>query len=84
MKFGVEGRGWTYAIAESFYSTLSVTEGQTVVSGIKIKTYFYTPPHVSGGVLCFHVGRPCVCPSVRPSVRSPYVRPSALHFRSIT
>ena len=28
---------------------------------------FYTPPHVSGGVLCFHVGRPCVCPSVCPS-----------------
>ena len=28
---------------------------------------FYTPPHVSGGVLCFHVGRPCVCPSVRVS-----------------
>ena len=32
---------------------------------------FYTPPHNSGGVLWFHVGRPCVCPSVRP-----YVRPS--------
>ena len=30
---------------------------------------FYTPPHNSGGVLWFHVGRPCVCPSVRPSVR---------------
>ena len=41
---------------------------------------FYTPPHISGGVLCFHVGRPCVC----PSVRSTYVRPSALRFRSIT
>ena len=26
---------------------------------------FYTPPHNSGGVLWFHVGRPCVCPSVR-------------------
>ena len=45
---------------------------------------FYTPPHVSGGVLCFHVGRPCVCPSVRSCVRSPYVRPAALRFRSIT
>ena len=32
--------------------------------------YFYTPPHISGRVLCFHVGRPCVCPSVvRPSIR---------------
>ena len=30
---------------------------------------FYTPPHNSGGVLWFHVGRP-TCPSVvRPSVR---------------
>ena len=36
----------------------------------------YTLPHVSGGVLCFHVGRPCVCPSVCPPVRSTYVRPS--------
>ena len=36
---------------------------------------FYTPPHNSGGVLWFHVGRPCVCLSVRPSV----VRPS-VHF----
>ena len=33
---------------------------------------YYTPPQVSGGVLCFHVGCPCVC----PSVRSLYVRPS--------
>ena len=24
---------------------------------------FYTPPHDSGGVLWFHVGRLCVCPS---------------------
>ena len=23
---------------------------------------FYTPPHFSGGVLCFQVGRPSVCP----------------------
>ena len=27
---------------------------------------FYTPSHNSGGVLWFHVGRQCVCPSVRP------------------
>ena len=29
---------------------------------------FYTPPHNSGRVLWFHIGHPCVCPSVRPSV----------------
>ena len=33
---------------------------------------FYTPPHNSGGVLWFHIGRPCVCPSVHRT----YVRPS--------
>ena len=33
---------------------------------------YYTPPQVSDGVLCFHVGCPCVC----PSVRSLYVRTS--------
>ena len=36
--------------------------------------YFYTPPHNSGGILWFHVGRPCVCPSVRPSVSRTSVR----------
>ena len=41
---------------------------------------FYTPPHDSGGVLWFHVGRPCVSPSVRQS----YVRPSVFRFRMIT
>ena len=41
---------------------------------------FYTPPHNSGGVLWFHVGCPCVCPSVvRPSVH-----PSVFRFRMIT
>ena len=34
--------------------------------------FFYTPPHVSYGVLCFHVGRPCVC----SYVHNTYVRPS--------
>ena len=29
---------------------------------------FYTQPHDSGWVLWFHVGRPCVCPSVLFSV----------------
>ena len=30
---------------------------------------FYTPPHNSGGVLRFHVGRPCIRPlSICPSV----------------
>ena len=38
---------------------------------------FYTLLHVSGGVLCFHVGRPCV---LRPSVVSTSVRP---HFVSV-
>ena len=44
---------------------------------------YYTPPQVSGGVLCFHVGCPCVCPSVHPSLVCTYVRTSALRFRSI-
>ena len=35
---------------------------------------FYTPPHVSGGVLCFPAGCPCVRPSVRTYVLS--VRPT--------
>ena len=47
---------------------------QTVQTKIKccimlylIRFYtFYTPPHNSGRVLWFHVGRPCVCPSIRP------------------
>ena len=38
--------------------------------------YFYTPPHNRGGVLWFHVGRPCVCPSVCPSVSRPSIRSS--------
>ena len=34
------------------------------------KIAFYTPPHYSGGVLWFHVGRPWVHPSyVHPSIR---------------
>ena len=32
--------------------------------GNSVKINFYTPPHNSGGVLWFHVRRPCVCPSV--------------------
>ena len=38
------------------------------------KMFFYTPPHNSGGVLWFHVGRPWVRPSVRPSVVRPSIR----------
>ena len=34
--------------------------------------YGHSMWYISGGVLCFHVGCPCVC----PSVRSLYVRPS--------
>ena len=32
------------------------------------KMLFYTSPQGSGGVLWFHVGCPCVHPSVHPSV----------------
>ena len=41
---------------------------------------FYTPPRNSGGVLWFHVGRPCVCPFVSRTS----VRPSVFRFRMIT
>ena len=33
---------------------------------------YYTPPQVSGGVLCFYVGCHCVC----PFFRGLYIRPS--------
>ena len=46
----------------------------------EINTNFYTPPHNSGGVLWFHVGRPCVCPSVHQLS----VRPSIFCFWMIT
>ena len=39
---------------------------------ILIRINFYIPPHDSGGVLWFHVGWPCVCPSICQS----YVCPS--------
>ena len=51
---------------------------------LKIISSFYTPSHVSGEVLFFHIGHSYVCPSVSLSVCSTSVRPSALHFRSIT
>ena len=35
---------------------------------------FYTPPHNSGGVLWFHVGRQWVHPSLSPSYVHPSVR----------
>ena len=41
---------------------------------------FYTPPHNSGGVSWFHVGRQWVCPSIRRTS----VRPSIFRFRMIT
>ena len=48
----------------------------TVIKFVTRYTCFYIQSHRSGGVLWFHVGRPCVRPSVcrtpvRPSVR-PY------------
>ena len=36
----------------------------------------YTPPHNSRGVFRFHVRRPCVFLSVRPSARQSVIRPS--------
>ena len=47
---------------------------------LTIDSLFYTPPHDSGGVLWFRVGRPCV----RPPVSQSYVRPSVFRFRMIT
>ena len=42
--------------------------------------YFYTLPHDSGRVSWLHIGRPCVCPSVRQS----YICPSVFYLRIIT
>ena len=39
-----------------------------------LKIYFYTPPHNSGRVLWFHIGRPCVRSCVHLSVVRPSVR----------
>ena len=33
-----------------------------------VQDFFYTPPHNSGGVLWFYVGRRCVHPSIHPSI----------------
>ena len=33
---------------------------------------FYTPPHISGGVLWLQVGRPCVCLSIHLSIHQSY------------
>ena len=32
--------------------------------------FYYTLPHDTGGVLWYHIGHPCVRPSVCPSVRT--------------
>ena len=40
---------------------------------------FYTPPHDNGGVQWYHVGHPCVCPSICPSSMHPY-----FHYQMIT
>ena len=42
--------------------------------------HIYTPPHNSDRVLWFHVG----CPCVRPSIRHTSMRPSVFRFRMIT
>ena len=49
------------------------------ISGYCSIYHFYTPPHNSGGVLWFHVGHPCVCPSIYQSGILPSVLPS-VHF----
>ena len=40
---------------------------------LKTLIFFYTSLHDSGGVLWFHVGRPCVRAYIRPTVVRPYV-----------
>ena len=67
-----------------FYSDYTNEKGSYLHPISYFAPYFYTSPHYSGGVLCFYVGPPCFYPSVRPSVRSTYVRPSALRIRAIT
>ena len=61
-------------------STPFATPPAILYTFIGWKCTFYTPPHSGGGVLWFHVGRPCV----RPSVRRTSVRPSVFRFRMIT
>ena len=45
---------------------------------------FYTPPLSCGGILWFHVGCSCVCPSVSLSVHPLVVLPSVFRFQMIT
>ena len=52
---------WIYAVFYAYTWAFKIIDN----------VVYYTPPQVSGGVLCFHVG-----PSVRPSVICTYVRPS--------
>ena len=42
-----------------------LSQGAQKVVLESMSSVFYTPPHNSGGVLWVHVGRSCVCPSVR-------------------
>ena len=59
-------------------------QSQKHFTSVRFVSFFfshYTPSHDSCGVLWFHVGRPCVCPSV---VRRSVVRPSVFCFRMIT
>ena len=47
--------------------------------GILCGNCFYSPPQDSVGLLWFHFGCPCICPSVRLSIR-PSVHQSYLHL----
>ena len=66
---------WTAAKGKNAFQSLRIA---TVILH-KCLSY-YTPPHNSGGVLWFHVGRPCACLSIQPSVSHPCV----FAFRMIT
>ena len=66
---------WSCGILNMTLSTANIK--------FKIWYHFYTPPHDSGGILWFHVGRPCVYPSGHPSIHPSVVRPSVFRFRMI-
>ena len=70
---------WIYTVFYAYTWPFRLSTMWYIIPRHNNNVVYYPPPQVSGGVLCFPVGCPCVCPSVRIL----YVRPSALHFRSI-
>ena len=50
------------------------------VMHVQKATHFYTPPHDSGRVLCYHVGCPCVRVSIHLSIHLSVVSPSVFSF----